>query len=652
MGIRAKFLIILILFCVVPLLCFYLVNQRLFTRLGDDIFGIATVLVLQTTAKELQSTADNYTHNLNKELNDIARNVDNFRNDIEKLLNDFNLLPEEERHQIRDFLAQEMSLFYKKISFFRKDIVSITYFSTSGIAYTYPTKETSGFDREKIYEKLFVTKETPNDIFWELPSNNSSATSNLQYIAVSLPVHNNIESLLGYVIIGFDLIKLLEGTKPSSLWSEYEETILLNTGSFLPTYINSPLVLGIRNPRDKIVEWKAANNLFEILPSYKEEIIALFEGMRYGEAGYVSLPYRGEQSIWTYSDTNMGFGILNILPEREPLYKIVRHPGRLSKWLILDSFLIVSIVVVVMVVIVAYRSRRMLEPFFTIISAFKKVAGGDFSTKIEFKNTDERQMIANAFNTMTLQLEDGFRMRQGLEVAKEVQQHFFPEIDPAISDFDIAIRMSYCEETGGDHVDILKGDAGKVCIVVGDVTGHGIGAALHVATLRALIRSHYEMDSDLASVVTSVNSKLTADMGDSGRFVTLFLLELNPSTRELRWVRAGHDPGWLFTANGNNIISLDGPGIILGVDSDFAYSENHNNQLKSGNIILVGTDGMWESCDPEGNQFGKARMEQTISDMSHKAASDICDSLLTEVDQFRKGQIQEDDVSIVVIKVQ
>src|SRR5210317_1399961 len=139
MGIRVKFLFILIFFCVVPLLCFYLINQRLFTKLGDDIFDIATVLVLQTTAKELQSTADNYTHNLNKELNDIARNVDNFRNDIEKLLYDFNLLPQNERPEVRDVLAQEMPLFYKKLSFFRKDIVSITYFSTSGIAYTYPT---------------------------------------------------------------------------------------------------------------------------------------------------------------------------------------------------------------------------------------------------------------------------------------------------------------------------------------------------------------------------------------------------------------------------------------------------------------------------------------------------------------------------------
>ena len=374
--------------------------------------------------------------------------------------------------------------------------------------------------------------------------------------------------------------------------------------------------------------------------------------MVFGEVGYVSLPYRGENALWAYSETSIGLGIVTVLSEREAIYKIARHPGRLSRWLTLDSLLIVSVVVVVMVVIVGYRSRKMVEPVFTLISAFKRVAAGEFSTKIRFKNQDERQLIVTAFNNMTLELEDGFRMKQGLEVAKEVQQHFFPEIDPALSDFDIAIRMSYCEETGGDHVDFLEGEHGEICIVVGDVTGHGIGAALHVATLRALVRSSYEVDSCLAHVVTSVNSKLTKDMGDSGRFVTLFMLKLDQRTKELHWVRAGHDPGWLVTNNGNKIVSLGGQGIILGVDGDFCYSENTIKGLESGDIIAVGTDGIWEASDREGKQFGKDRLEQTISKMSDKTASAICDSLLTDLEQFREGQNQEDDVSLVVIKVQ
>ena len=651
MGIRTKFLIILVLFSVIPLLCFYLVNQRLFAKLGDDIFEIATVLLLQTTAKELQNTADNYARNLDRELNQIAKEADTIRIAIEHLVKEARPLSPEE-NLFRDILSQKLPHYFDSLAGLRAELVSISYVSTDGSSLTHPPEKGGDFDREKLVENAAKQKEQSDDLFWEIASNDPSNSSDLQTIVAGLPVRSPPASTVGHVLIAFDPMKLLELIRPSSLWAQYEETMLLHIDSFLQSPGNGPLIIGIRNPRANTIEWKATHEPLPIEPLHKTEIMNLFEGKQFGEAGYVSLPYRGEQSLWAYSDTDMGLGILTILSEREALYKIARHPGRLSRWLTLDSLLIVSVVVLVMVIFVAYRSRKMVEPLFTIISAFKRVADGDFSTKITFKNKDERQLIATAFNNMTLQLEDGFRMRQGLEVAKEVQQHFFPEIDPTLSDFDIAIRMSYCEETGGDHVDALKGENGEICIVVGDVTGHGIGAALHVATLRALVRSSYEVDADLASVVTSVNSKLTKDMGDSGRFVTLFIVEIDPRTKELRWVRAGHDPGWLFANHGEKIVSLGGPGIILGVDGDFSYTENSIQGLESGDILAVGTDGIWEASDPEGNQFGKDRLEHTISRMSDKTASAICDSLLTELDQFRQGQNQEDDVSIVVIKVQ
>ena len=651
MGIRTKFLIILVLFSVIPLLCFYLVNQRLFTKLGDDIFEIATVLLLQTTAKELQSTADNYARNLDRELNQIAKEADAIRVNIKDLVIESSPLSPED-NLFSEILSQKLPHYFKRLAGFRSEIVSITFVANNGISYTHPTDKNSGFDRVRRGEKIAQQEERSDDIFWEIPSNDPAKISNLQNVVVGFPVRNPAASIVGHVLIDIDPMKLLEFIRPSSLWAQYEETMLLNIDSFLQSPGNDPLIIGVRKPGASTLEWKATHEPLAIEAVHKSKTRNLFAGKQFGEAGYFSLPYRGEQSLWAYSDTRNGLGILTILPVREVLYKIGRHPGRLSRWLTLDSLLIVSLVVVVMVIIVAYRSRKMVEPLFTIISAFKRVAAGDFSTKITFNNKDERQLIATAFNNMTLQLEDGFRMRQGLEVAKEVQQHFFPEIDPTPSAFDIAIRMKYCEETGGDHVDALKGENGKICIVVGDVTGHGIGAALHVATLRALVRSSYEVDSDLASVVTSVNSKLTKDMGDSGRFVTLFMAEIDPRTMELKWVRAGHDPGWLFTNHGEKIVSLGGPGIILGVDGDFSFSENTCAGLESGDILAVGTDGIWEASDPAGNQFGKDRVEQTLSRMSDKTASAICDSLLTELDQFRQGQNQEDDVSIVIIKVQ
>jgi sigma-B regulation protein RsbU (phosphoserine phosphatase) len=304
-----------------------------------------------------------------------------------------------------------------------------------------------------------------------------------------------------------------------------------------------------------------------------------------------------------------------------------------------------------MVIIVAYRSRSMLEPFFDIISAFKSLSTGDFSTRLEFGVKDERQMIANAFNSMTNQLEDGIRMRQGLAVAEEVQHNFLPQICSDFGGLDIGIRINYSEETGGDYIDVIEGRDGKVCVVVGDVTGHGIGAALLMATVRALIRSRYEVDTDLASTISSVNEKLTADMGDSGRFVTLFILEIDPCAFTLKWVRAGHDPAWLFSREKETLTHLDGPGLILGLDGAFKYMLNETSALGRGDIILIGTDGIWETNNPQGEWFGKQRVERVVKENSDQTASGLCDKLLEAVDHFRADQQQQDDVSVAVVKM-
>jgi sigma-B regulation protein RsbU (phosphoserine phosphatase) len=383
---------------------------------------------------------------------------------------------------------------------------------------------------------------------------------------------------------------------------------------------------------------------------YTDKIKALFRGLQYGELGYVSLPYEGEPAIWAFADVDKGLGIVNILPEREILYRIIRHPGRLSRWLTLDNLLAAAAVVLFMVIVATHRSRRMLDPFFSLVSAFRRVSKGDFSTRLVFKAKDERQMVADAFNSMVLQLEEGIRVHQALEIAKEVQQNFFPEMDPNIPGLDVAARIQYCEETGGDYIDMLGKEEGRIGIVVGDVSDHGIGAALLMATVRALVRGHYQTTNDLVQVMNAVNFNLTADMGNTGRFVTLFFLEIDRLSRRLKWIRAGHDPAWLFSAGDGSMTTLGGPGIALGVNSEFSYSENLRDQFDLGDIILIGTDGIWETTSPDGTLFGKRRMEKTVSENAHKPAAEICDAVMASVNRFRDDEKLKDDVSIVVIK--
>ena len=653
MGLRSKFLIILIIFSVVPLLIFFLINQKLLDKLGDQTYKIFEVVLLQTTAKELQESADNYARNLNRELSHIVKHVQSNRDDIEKLLLQSETTSFSNRTSwIQEQIAQLIPIYFQRLIGSRIDLVSVNFFSVDGFSLSYPEMK-----NPRQIDNLFqdVASSTPDRPLWGLPDVYRLDGLEEQFVTVGLPVHYSDGSILGYIAIEFDILKLVKAISPASQWSSYMQSLLLGMKASQKTEDELPLVIGRRIPLSKKSEWKSETFLFNIDPKFEDETTALFQGMQYGKNGHVSVPFEGEVSVWAYSQTETGLGglgILNILPEREALYRIASHRERLSRWLSLDSLLIVSVVVVIMVIIAAYRSRPMLAPFFSLVSAFKRLSAGDFSAKLDFKIRDERQMVADAFNNMTIQLEDGIRMRQGLEVAKEVQHNFFPEIDPSISDLDIGVRMSYCEETGGDYVDVLNGKGGKVCIVVGDVTGHGVGAALLMATIRALIRGHYEADTNLSQVITSVNFKLTADTGDSGRFVTLFIIEIDPTSQELRWVRAGHDPAWLFRNTDSSIVSLSGPGIALGVDYDLIYSESYRDRLESGDVILIGTDGIWETSSPDGTQFGKHNLERILSENSKRTAEEICDSVIDAVNHFRGTQNQEDDVSIAVIKIQ
>jgi sigma-B regulation protein RsbU (phosphoserine phosphatase) len=648
MGIRSKFLVILLIFCVVPLLCYYLINQWLFEKLGDDVYHIATVLMLQTTAKELQNASDNYSINLDREFDLLEKHLESGRDNIEKLALQASFSSGEEENRLKQLLSKHLPILFRQLSHHRDDVVSLNFYGRDGrIIYSYPEPAISRSIAQPFREEWFEDKAKA---VWIVENASAGEAAEVPLVTLGQQVVDERNSSFGIITMSVDIIALLEKLKPESIWGQYAKSLALWIDSDQEVDHSLPVILGVRSPPEA-KNWRVARSIFTPPPSYHDEISALLEGRHYGETGYFSIPHEGVQALWTFSSTGIGLGIMNILPEKEALFKIARDPGRLAKWLSLDSLLIVSVLVISMVVIVIYRSRRMLEPFFVIISAFKSLSSGDFSTRLEFGVKDERQMVANAFNSMANQLEDGIRMRQGLAVAEEVQHNFFPQIRADFGDLDIGIRISYSEETGGDYIDVIEGRDGKVCVVVGDVTGHGVGAALLMATVRALIRSRYEVDPDLASTISSVNQMLTADMGDSGRFVTLFILEIDPYAFSLKWVRAGHDPAWLFSREKRTLTHLDGPGIILGLDGAFQYMLNETSEVGRGDIILIGTDGIWETNNPQGEWFGKERVERVLKEHADQTASGLCDTLLETVDRFRAGQQQEDDVSVAIVKL-
>jgi sigma-B regulation protein RsbU (phosphoserine phosphatase) len=652
MGIRLKFLIILLVFSLAPLFTLFFVNQLTFVELGNDIYHIAKVLLLQSASKEMQEFTENYASNINREFYFIDEVMKTCQEDVEKTIAAYSVETNQTENQfVIEKLKREVPTFYKKIIGFQTVLTRLRVYLVGGTRITYPeTKESLAMSEPAMGDAKFSKIIGLTEPVWDLPGRDRFNSYSGNIFTVTVPIHNPSGSVVGAFTADFDLFKLLETIKPSSQWSLYMQNLLLRMDRNSKTANGIPLIIGARKALPKGLEWNADTSPLIIDTRFADRIKALFQGFHYGEEGYVSLPFEDVNSIWAFAHADKGLGIISILPQREILYRIARHPGRLSRWLKLESFLAVVAVVLLILMVVTHRSKRLLDPFFSMASAFKRVSGGDFSTRLEFKAKDERQMIATAFNDMAQQLEDGFRVRQALEVAQEVQQNFLPNLHTNVPGSDFAAKLQYCEETGGDYIDVLEKGGSRIGIVVGDVTGHGIGAALLMATVRALIQGHYQSKSDLTKTMNAVNCSLSADMGNTGRFVTLFILEIDSISRRLKWIRAGHDPAWLFSSVTGSIAYLDGPGIPLGVNGEFSYSENKRDRLYPGDIILVGTDGIWETARPDGTFFGKRRMEKIVSENAHRSASEICDAVMTAIDQFRGTAKQEDDVSVVVFK--
>ena len=315
---------------------------------------------------------------------------------------------------------------------------------------------------------------------------------------------------------------------------------------------------------------------------------------------------------------------------------------------------IAAIVVILIVTVTAFwSSRRMTRPLQVMIGELQRLTEGDFSARMDVATGDERDMLARAFNEMVPQLEDRMNICQALQVAQEVQQNLLPKEIPSIPGFDIAATTVYCEQTGGDYFDFFPcgEDCKGVAVVVGDVTGHGVAAALLMTTARAFLRMRAVQPGTIAEVVTSVNQQLTVDTYESGSYMTLFYLAIDQADRVLRWVRAGHDPAIFYNSDTDQFEELVGSGMALGVDKDWQYEANEKLGLVKGQVICLGTDGIWEAHDADGEMFGKQRFYEIIRANADKPAEIIKKAVLKALSDFCGNIAQEDDVTIVVIKV-
>jgi sigma-B regulation protein RsbU (phosphoserine phosphatase) len=305
------------------------------------------------------------------------------------------------------------------------------------------------------------------------------------------------------------------------------------------------------------------------------------------------------------------------------------------------------------IVLTVVIGRNLTLPFAEIIDTLHQIRGGRFDHKVRVTTSDEIGFTGDAINEMTEGLKERERMRQALGLAMEVQQNLLPKSAPRVSGLDVAGASIYCEETGGDYFDYFEPadpEAGTLGVAVGDVSGHGIPSAMLMTTVRASLRQRLCLRGNLDDVIADVNRQLALDVEDSGRFVTLFLADVDQRRGRLRWVNAGHDPAMVYDLNTDSFFELGRTGLPIGVTDSNSYVEKHC-EIFPGQIIVIGTDGIWEARNPNSEMFGKPRLREIIRRQAGSPAHAIIASVLQEVDTFCHPLPRTDDITLMIVKI-
>lgn len=300
-----------------------------------------------------------------------------------------------------------------------------------------------------------------------------------------------------------------------------------------------------------------------------------------------------------------------------------------------------------------FFARRIHRPVAALSAGMNRVADGDFSARVTWPSGDEFERLAGQFNVMAAGLEERRRLKHALEIAMEIQQSLLPPGPPQAAGADVAGFSDYCDETGGDYYDYPATRAlsdGRLALTIGDVTGHGIGAALMMASGRAALRSQSTRGERPAHLLDVVNRHLAHD-ASAGKFMTLFYGVLDAATGRLDFSNAGQGGCFVVRAAAGVVEDLEASGPPAGVFESAAFADAAVVGLCTGDVVVLGTDGIWETLDAAGVPFGMERFHDVVRENAGRPAAGIADCVRRAVEAHRGTGPQTDDVTLVVAKL-
>jgi len=353
----------------------------------------------------------------------------------------------------------------------------------------------------------------------------------------------------------------------------------------------------------------------------------------------------GDWMIVSKKDSSgLTFGIARPLGEslREIRNASVRN---LSLGLLVVGLAIVGIVPI---------SHRMTERLRTLTGGVRQLAAGDFRARVPATSADEFGELARAFNQMAHDLERNQalavqqeRLHRELELSRQIQTDMLPRAPMRFGASEIKGVSIPAREVGGDFFNYFELPGHRLGLLVGDVSGKGVSAALLMANVQATLRARLPLQEDLAALADLLDRELD-ESTPGGVFVTLFLAVLDDN-RELRYVNAGHNPQYVLRGNGR-VEALSSTGLPIGLFSGHGFKEIRIS-LAPGDLIFFYTDGLVEAENERGDQFGAERLEAILIEEHARGIDAVLERIERDVDAFRGAVEPLDDATLMALRV-
>lgn len=313
--------------------------------------------------------------------------------------------------------------------------------------------------------------------------------------------------------------------------------------------------------------------------------------------------------------------------------------------------------------VMMYISRSITEPLRKLADSTKSLAAGDLDAPLPIiKGQDEVANLAGSFVSMRGELKKHIDMLQAAATAKEriaselriaqsIQMELVPKTFPPFpdrQDFELYAMMNPAREVGGDFYDFLMPDPEHLWIVIGDVSGKGIPAALFMAVTRTFLRAFVQEEASPGRVLARVNDELACN-NESNMFVTLFCGVVHLPDGVFRWANGGHNPPFFLPAGGKTEFLPRTKGALVGAIEELAFAEAEL-KLQPGDTLFLYTDGVTEAMNQTQQLFGNDRTRDCLQELRQQDCVGIVNGMAAQLADFAEGAEQSDDITMLVLR--